>query len=162
MLTLLTKYKSCKKWPAEPFIICLSMLTWTNTLKIAKFSNSKVLKFQNISLNVQNLCVQNCMCSTLHNNSIAQNITRKNQKCVQIAKVLKFGTKASDSRTSDSFIVFMNNLRNQKLSLYWPHHKCIVCFCYMLHALLPTLGQYSLDLTLMYTFKCLNALEAVI
>ena len=39
MLTLLLKYSSCRKRPEGPSIICLSILTQTNTLKIQKIWN---------------------------------------------------------------------------------------------------------------------------
>ena len=57
--------------------------------------------------------------------------------------------------------VLMDNLKNRYLSLYWPHHQ-FVFFISAICSMLPTLGQYSIDITIEYCFMCWDALEALI
>ena len=59
---------------------------------------------------------------------------------------------------ADSLNVFMDNLRKY-FSLYWVHHWCIfhifyfVRYAVSLCNVLPTIGQYSIDISIKYSFK---------
>ena len=62
--------------------------------------------------------------------------------------------------TSNSLNVFMDNLRNYFLSRYWVYHWCFFFLRYAvsLRNVLPTIGQYYIDFSIKYSFKCYDAL----
>ena len=53
MHTLLVKYSSCRKSPAGPSIICLSILTQINTLKIHNFKTARFIWISNQETSVE-------------------------------------------------------------------------------------------------------------
>ena len=76
---------------------------------------------------------------------------RKSEMSINFKRIKVWNKLPADIRTVDSLNVFMDNLRNYFLSRYWANHWCIFIFCDMLYLcnVLPTIGQYSLDITVL-------------
>ena len=83
---------------------------------------------------------------------------RKSKMSINFKSIKVWTKLPSDIPTSNSLNVFMDNLRNYFLSRYWVHHWWIfnfflryaVCLCNVL----PTIGQYSIDIAIKYSFNC--------
>ena len=123
-----------QKRPAGPSIICLSILTQPNTLKIAKMLKLTYLYKSQISKHM-------LKCLNLNDNILPKHSdihnypTRNNNKFItpkcnmrksEMSKNFKSikvrNKRPADIRTSDSLNVFMDNLRKYFLSQYWVHH----------------------------------------
>ena len=81
---------------------------------------------------------------------------RKSEMSINFKSIKVWNKLPSDIRTSDSLNVFMDNLRNCFLSRYSVHHSCIFFLRYAVSLcnVLPTMGQYSIDISIKYCFKC--------
>ena len=82
---------------------------------------------------------------------------RKSEMSINFKSNKVWNKLPADIRTSDSLNVFTNNLRTYFLTRYLVHHLCIFfifCDAVSLCNVLPTIGQYSIDISIKYSFKC--------
>ena len=81
---------------------------------------------------------------------------RKSEMFINFKGIKVWNNLPADIPISDSLNVFMDNLRNYFFSRYF-HHYCIFYFlryAVSLCNVLPTIGQYSIDITIKNSFKC--------
>ena len=131
------------------------------------FKNAKILKRTDLkSLNICSNLNANILTkhSDIHNYPTRNNNkfiapkcnVRKWEMSINFKSIKLWNKLAADIRTSNSLNVFMGNLMNYFLSRYWVHHWCIFYFlryAVSLCNVLPTIGQYSIDISIKLSFK---------